>query len=103
MFYNKNNNQWNYYYNYYWWQQYILQQQYNQLKDKLSNRQNDTLNISGEWNTDEGKITFNQDGNNVTGIYKFGNARIKGTINGYILEGYWYEEPTNECPNDKGK
>jgi hypothetical protein len=104
MFYNKNNNQWNYYqYNYYLWQQYVLQQ-HNQLKSKLNNRQNDNiLNISGEWNTDEGKITFNQDGNNVTGIYKFGNGKIEGKINGYILEGYWYEAPTYECPNDKGK
>lgn len=104
MYYSKNNNLCNYYqFNYYWWQQYILQQQYEQYKNKLSNRQNDILNISGEWNTDDGKVMFNQEDNNVTGIYKFGDARIEGIINGNILEGYWYESPTYECPNDKGR
>jgi len=80
-----------------------LYRQYKNLKNKINNRQNDILNISGEWNTDEGKIVFNQEDNNVTGIYKFGDARIEGTLSGNILEGNWYEAPTYECPNDKGR
>ena len=98
MFYNNGNNLWKYY-NYYLWQQYLLQQQYKQL----GNRPNNVLNISGDWNTNEGKVTFNQIGNKVTGTYKFGDGKIEGTINGNILEGYWSEAPTYECPNDKGK
>lgn len=91
-------------FNYYLWQQYILQQQYKSLYYQLNNRQNDTpLGISGVWNTNYGRVIFQQTGTNVKGTFQYETGTIEGTINGNILEGIWYDDPTYECPINKGR
>ena len=90
-------------YRYYLWQQYILYQQYKQIYNKLNIRQ-EPIDISGIWNTNYyGRVIFEQDGNNVIGIFKYGNGRIEGTLNGNILTGKWFDSPTYECPLHSGK
>ncbi len=52
---------------------------------------------SGNFNTDFKEMTITQNGNRITGTYKYQNGRIEGTLNGHSLTGFWYQD------NGKGK
>jgi hypothetical protein len=91
-------------FNYYLWQQYMLQQRYKQLYNILNKRQNETpLDISGVWNTNYGRVVLQQDGANVKGTFQYETGTIEGTITGNVLDGTWFDDPTYECPIDKGR
>jgi hypothetical protein len=60
------------------------------------------INISGEWDTNWGKMILEQIDNKVTGTYEWDNGKIEGTLEGYILKGFWSQDVTHDCPNDKG-
>ena len=53
--------------------------------------------ILGVYNTDFNELTITQNGNSVTGTYKYRSGRIEGTLNGRTLTGFWYQD------NGKGK
>jgi hypothetical protein len=91
-------------FNYYLYQQYILEQQYKQLYYKLNNRQNDNpVDISGVWNTNYGRVILQQDGNNIKGTFQYETGTLEGNLVGNILEAIWADEPTYECPINKGR
>ena len=91
-------------FNYYLWQQYMLQQQYKQLYDKLYKRQEDTqLDVSGVWNTNFGRVILHQTGTNVKGTFQYETGNLEGTLNGNVLEAIWVDDPTYDCPINKGK
>ena len=54
-------------------------------------------NASGVYNTDFNEMTIQQDGNKITGTYKWSDGRIEGTISGHTVTGWWYQS------NVKGK
>lgn len=49
------------------------------------------INVNGDWYTDFGKLNLIQDGNRVTGTYKFRNGTLTGTIVGNTITGTWTE------------
>lgn len=61
------------------------------------------LQIGGAWNTNIGVMTFTQNGNSITAIYKDGKGRLDGKIIGNVLIGNWYEANSYSCPFEKGK
>jgi len=54
-------------------------------------------NTSGVYNTDFKELTITQNGNSVTGTYKYRSGRIEGSLNGHTLTGLWFQD------NGKGK
>lgn len=56
-----------------------------------------TKNIAGVYKTDFSEMTLKQNGNKVTGTYKYNNGRIEGTLNGRTLTGRWTQS------NSKGR
>ena len=47
------------------------------------------VDVSGTWDSNWGKMTLRQSGNEVTGTYATNNGKIFGTLNGNVLEGVW--------------
>lgn len=60
------------------------------------------LNISGIWNTNVGKMEFDQKEGMVIGSYKQGKANIEGRVIGNVFKGTWYEASSYSCPYDSG-
>lgn len=60
------------------------------------------LNVSGNWESNVGKIEFIQNDGIVIGSYKIGKASIEGRIVGNMLIGKWYEAGNYSCPYDSG-
>jgi hypothetical protein len=52
--------------------------------------------ISGQWNSNEGLITFTQTGTSVAALYSQDNGHITGTFFNNILDGYWYENSSDQ-------
>ena len=46
----------------------------------------------GIYKTDFNELTLTQQGNKITGTYKYRNGRIEGTINGHTLTGMWFQD-----------
>ena len=60
------------------------------------------MNITGTWDSNWGKMVFEQTGNNVTGTYATSNGKIFGKLNGNILEGYWTQSSAGQkCSTQK--
>ncbi|TGL45617.1 hypothetical protein [Leptospira perdikensis] len=56
-----------------------------------------TKKLSGVWDCGEfGKLTLQQNGISVTGIYDSNGGSLRGTINGNIFSGVWSESVTND-------
>ncbi len=53
--------------------------------------------VSGIFNSDFNELTITQNGNSVTGTYKYRSGRIEGTLSGRTLTGFWVQD------NGKGK
>ena len=62
-----------------------------------TNESSNLVLINGIYNSDFNELTIIQNGNQVTGTYKYRNGRIEGTLNGRTLTGWWYQD------NGKGK
>ncbi|MBM7619943.1 hypothetical protein JOC95_001795 [Bacillus tianshenii] len=65
-----------------------------------------TVDVTGEWKTDFGKMILKQENGNVTGEYSYQdgriNGRIEGTIGGNVLTGTWAESPSYAPPLNAG-
>ncbi|WP_298367072.1 hypothetical protein [uncultured Lutibacter sp.] len=57
------------------------------------------INIAGEYATDYGKMTLNQNGNLVTGNYEGGNGTLKGNIEGNRFFGTWKNSSNSRTGN----
>ena len=61
-----------------------------------------SMNITGTWDSNWGRMVFEQTGNNVTGTYATSNGKIFGTFHGNILEGYWTQSSAGKkCSTQK--
>lgn len=61
-------------------------------------------NWDGVWSTKWGNIQFTQTGpSTVEGYYSYQKGKIKGTIAGNKLSGYWAQSPTYAPLNDSGQ
>lgn len=56
----------------------------------------------GNWDTEYGVLTIEQEGAQVTGNYSREGGKIVGTISGNVLRGTWSESPTYLPPKDAG-
>jgi hypothetical protein len=72
---------------------------YENSKNKKTTRQ---INVSGEWDTNWGKMTLEQNDNKVTGTYEWDNGKLEGNLEEYTLKGFWSEPQSYDCPNEKG-
>lgn len=57
---------------------------------------------SGKWRTNWGEMELKQSGSSVSGSYTHDQGRIKGTMTGNTLNGWWSEYPTYKEPSDAG-
>ena len=48
--------------------------------------------IGGVWNSSQGRITFHQNGADVSATTTQDNGTIKGSLEGQVLRGYWSED-----------
>lgn len=68
----------------------------------VSFSQSKTVNVSGTYSTEWGKMILIQQGNLVTGNYEHDNGILEGTLTGNVITGKWKEDPTKEPPFDAG-
>jgi len=65
-------------------------------------RSSTTIDISGQWYTDFGRLVITQDAQRINGEYTHDNGRIRGTIMNNVLTGIWSESPSYAPPKDAG-
>ena len=53
--------------------------------------------IAGVYDSDFNEMTIQQNGNKITGTYKWADGRIEGTLSGHTVTGWWYQS------NGKGR
>lgn len=59
----------------------------------------------GTWDTTYGMMTFVVTGNHASGVYEYRNGTLDATLSAdrRSMEGWWYEEPTRNPPDDAGR
>jgi hypothetical protein len=71
--------------------QQTTSQQPQAVPSQPSTQQPGSVNFSGTYQTDFGKMTLIQNGNQVTGSYEYNSGRISGAIDNGILYFTWME------------
>jgi hypothetical protein len=89
----------NYITNPYLYWHYKMMQNYAIYQNKKTRKQ---IDVSGEWDTNWGKLTLEQADNKVTGTYEWDNGKLEGIFEGYTLKGFWSEAQSYDCPHEKG-
>ncbi len=59
--------------------------------DPFAGTHND-YNLTGQWHSSEGEISFQQHDNRVAGQYATDNGELMGTLSNSVLRGYWIED-----------
>lgn len=56
----------------------------------------ETLNVTGEWNTNFNKMILQQTGYNVSGEFDYNNGKIIGLIHENTMTGTWYQDVNSD-------
>lgn len=83
--------------------QYITNQNYEYTRLIIGENVNQPLDIRGIWDSNYGRMVFNQDGNKVTGYYEWDDGFFNGKMDQNILSGNWQSKATYMPPVDAGR